>query len=62
MYHVALRGEVHTSFRWVNLKDRDHLKDLSGDGRIILKWIFRIEMGAWTGLVCLTIGISAGLL
>jgi len=53
---------MHTSFRWVNLKDRDHLKDIGGDGRIILKWIFRIEIGAWTGLVFLRIGISAGVL
>jgi hypothetical protein len=28
---------MHTSFRWVNVKDREHLKDLGGDGRIILK-------------------------
>jgi hypothetical protein len=31
---------VHTGFWWGTLKERDHLKD-PGDGRIILKWIFR---------------------
>jgi hypothetical protein len=26
---------------WLNLSDRDHLEDLVGDGRIVLKWIFK---------------------
>jgi hypothetical protein len=32
--HVAAggRGEVHTGFRWVNLKERDHLEDLGVNG------------------------------
>jgi len=32
------RGEVRA--RWGNLMDKDHLEDLSVDGRITLKWIF----------------------
>ena len=38
--HIG-RGEVHTGFWCGNLKERDHLKDLDLDGRIILKWIFK---------------------
>jgi hypothetical protein len=30
---------VHAGFWWGNLRERDHLKDLGVDGRIILKWI-----------------------
>jgi hypothetical protein len=29
----------------------DHLKDLGIDGRIILKYIFRNGIGAWTGMI-----------
>jgi hypothetical protein len=36
---------VHTEFLWENLLERDHLEDLGIDGRIILKWIFKIGMG-----------------
>jgi hypothetical protein len=36
----ARRGEVHTRFWWGNLKEIDHLEDVSVDGRIILIWIF----------------------
>jgi len=41
--HVARweRGEAYTGFWLVNLRERDHLKDPSVDGRIILRWIFR---------------------
>jgi hypothetical protein len=41
--HVARigRGEVHTGFWWVNLRERDHLEDPSVDGKIILRYIFR---------------------
>ena len=37
--HVA-KNIVHTGFWLGNLRERYHLKDLSVDGRIILKWIF----------------------
>jgi hypothetical protein len=38
--------EVHTDFRWVNLKETDLLEDLGGDWRIILKWIFEKKSGS----------------
>jgi len=30
------RREVHTGFRWRNLRERDYLEDISVDRRIIL--------------------------
>jgi hypothetical protein len=39
MQHVRERGQVHTEFWWVNLREGDHLKDPGMDGRVILKWI-----------------------
>jgi hypothetical protein len=41
--HVAHmgKGEVHTSFWWGNVRERDHLEDPDVDGRLILRWIFR---------------------
>jgi hypothetical protein len=62
--HVARtgRGEVHTGFWWGKLRERDHLKDVVVDGKIILKWIFKKWDGAWTGLIWLRIGTGGGLL
>ena len=43
--HVARRGgrvEVYTGFWWGNLKERHHLEDPGLDGRIILRWIFKM--------------------
>jgi len=41
--HVARVGigEVHTEFRWGNLRDRNHLESLGVGERIILKCIFK---------------------
>jgi hypothetical protein len=35
------KGELHTEFRWGNLRERSHLEDLGVEGRMILKWIFK---------------------
>jgi hypothetical protein len=63
--HVACmgRGEVHTGFWWGNLRERDHLEDLDGDGCVILKWILKKwDVGAWTGSSWLRIWTVGGLL
>jgi len=41
MWHVMETGEVHTGFWLGDLRERDHLKDLSVDEIILLKWIFK---------------------
>jgi hypothetical protein len=55
-------GELHTGFRWENLRVGDFLEDPGINGRIILKWIFQKWDGAWTGLMWLRIGAGGGLL
>jgi hypothetical protein len=37
--------EVYTRFWWENLRERDHSEDPGLDGRIILRWVFRM----WDG-------------
>ena len=46
-------GEVHTALWWGNLRERDHLKYLDLDGRIILKSIlkYRDEGMDWINMV-----------
>jgi hypothetical protein len=39
------RGEVHAGFWWRNLRERNHLKRLGVDKRIILKWSFEKRDG-----------------
>ena len=54
-------GEVCTGFWWGNLRERDHWEDPDVDGRIILRWIFRMwDMGLSTGLLWLRIGTGSG--
>jgi hypothetical protein len=51
---------LHTEFWWRDLRERDHLKDLGIDGRIILKWILnKLDGKAWTGLIWLKIVAGA---
>ena len=48
-------------FWWGNLKERDHLEDLSVDERILLSLIFRRwDVGSWTGSSWLRIGSVGG--
>ena len=54
---------MHTGFRWVNLREIDHLADPGVDGRIIVRRIFRKWEGwSWTGLIWLRIWTGGGLL
>jgi hypothetical protein len=39
-----------------------HLEDPGVDGRIILRWIFKMWEGAWTGQIWLRIRTGGGLL
>jgi hypothetical protein len=48
---------------WGDLKERNHLEDLSVDGRIILKLIFKTwNEEAWTGFLWLRLGRVEGFL
>ena len=52
---------MYTGFGWGNLTERDHFEDPGIDGRIILRWNFKKwDVGAWTGLIWLTIGTGGG--
>jgi hypothetical protein len=45
------------------LRERDNLKDLSVDGKIILEWLLNKLVGkAWGGFIWLRIRTSYGLL
>jgi hypothetical protein len=37
MWHVWVTEGAHTGFWWGNLRERDHMEDISVDGRIMLK-------------------------
>jgi len=54
---------VHTGFWQEDPRERDHLEDPGVDGRIILKWIFKMWGGvAWTKMIWFRIWTRAGLL
>ena len=42
------RRETHKGFRWGNLKEKDHLKDLDVDGRTVLRDILKLDTNTWT--------------
>ena len=51
MQHIWRRREVPTVFWWGYLGERDHLEDLSIDGRIISKSILnKLDGRLWVGL------------
>jgi hypothetical protein len=53
------RREACIGFWWGNLRERDQWGDPGVGGRIILGWIFRNrDVGVWTGLGWLRIGIG----
>jgi hypothetical protein len=45
MWDVWETGEMHTGFWWRCLRERGHLEYLGVDGRIILKWVFKMLDG-----------------
>jgi hypothetical protein len=51
--HVACMGEKSTCrVWWRNMKNSDHLEDLSVDWRLTIKWILKICAGReWIGLI-----------
>ena len=56
---------MHTGFWWGDLRERDHLKDLDIDERVIIiikcickKW----DVEPWTGSIWMRIGTGGGLL
>jgi hypothetical protein len=55
------RKEMHTKFRWENMKLRNQWEDVGTDGRI-LKWLLKKYVGrVWAGL-CIRIGTSGRIL
>lgn len=49
MWHAWEKTEIHIAFWSENLKDTDHLKKLSVDGKIVLKSILNKTAG-WVGV------------
>jgi len=63
MKHMWWREEICARFLVQRLKDRDHLEVLGVDGRMILQWILKKQVGnGLTVFMWFRIGTGAGLL
>jgi hypothetical protein len=63
LWNIWGRNEIHTGVCWGNLKERDYLKDVGVNGRIILRCILlRWYVKAWTGFIWFRVGTIGGLL
>jgi len=61
MRHIWEIDEVDAGFWSGNMKERNTLEDLGVDGKI-LKWLFKWDWEALTGLIWPRIGIVGGCL
>jgi hypothetical protein len=53
--------EAYIALWWENLRERAHLGDSVVDGKIILRWLFRMwDVWIWTELSWLRIGTGGG--
>jgi hypothetical protein len=59
---MYLYCKLYTGFLWGNLIEGDHMEHSGIDGRIILKRIFKMWVGAWTASIWFRIGTAGGLL
>jgi hypothetical protein len=58
---MGKRRGVYSFFGWGNLGEREHLEDPGVDGRIIIRWIFKMwDVGTWARSIWLSIGRVAG--
>jgi hypothetical protein len=61
---IVCRSEMHTGFWWGNVKERNHLHELTVgiDGKITLRLILqRWEGRVWTGFIWFRTGNVAGI-
>jgi hypothetical protein len=65
MWHVWVRGRVHTGFWWGNLIEKRSLVRLRRkweDNTRIIMDVTEIDWRPWAGLTCRGMGTSGGLL
>ena len=52
---------MHAGFWWGDMREREHLEDLSIDGGYCIELdLHKVGRGAWTGLIWLRTGTVAG--